>query len=50
VANDGVLEDVDQPASIRIIADDFLPGIAPRYNVIDSAPNSIRRRRGMSAG
>ena len=37
MANDCVLEAVDQPASIRIIADDFLPGIAPRHHVIISA-------------
>jgi hypothetical protein len=36
MGNDGVLEAVDQTASIRIIADDFLPGIASRQHVIIS--------------
>jgi hypothetical protein len=30
-----LLEPVDQPASIRIIADNVLPSIAPRRHVID---------------
>ncbi len=28
MADDGVLEPVKQPASVRIVADDFLPGVA----------------------
>ena len=37
MADDRLLEAVDQPASIRIIADNLLPGIAPRHHVIDGA-------------
>ena len=37
MANDGALEAVDQPAAVRIIADDLLPDVAPRHTVIDSA-------------
>ena len=35
LADDGLFEPVNQPASVRIIADDLLPGIAPRHHVID---------------
>jgi hypothetical protein len=31
VADGRLLETVDQPTSVRIIADDLLPGIAPRH-------------------
>jgi hypothetical protein len=31
VADGRLLETVDQPSSVRIIADDLLPGIAPRH-------------------
>jgi hypothetical protein len=37
MADDGLLESVDQPASVRIIANDLLPGIPPRHHVIDGA-------------
>ena len=35
VADDRLLETVDQPTSVGIIADDLLPGVAPRHHVID---------------
>jgi hypothetical protein len=35
MANDGELDSVDQPASIRIIADHYLLNIDPRHCVID---------------
>jgi hypothetical protein len=34
-ADDRLLETVDQPTSVGIIADDLLPGVAPRHHVID---------------
>ncbi len=37
MADDGVLEPVKQPASVRIIADDLPPGVAPRHHVINGA-------------
>jgi hypothetical protein len=37
MADDGLLESVDQPASVRIIANDLLAGIPPRHHVIDGA-------------
>jgi hypothetical protein len=37
VADHGSLESLDHPLSVRIIADDSLPGISPRHHVIDSA-------------
>ncbi len=37
MADDGLLESVDQSASVRIIADDLLAGIPPRHHVIDGA-------------
>jgi hypothetical protein len=35
IADDRVLEPFDQPASVRIVADDLLPGIAPSHHVIN---------------
>jgi hypothetical protein len=46
-AADRPLQSVEQSASIRIIADNPLPGVAPRYHVLNGARNSIRTRRGM---
>ncbi len=37
MADDGVLEPVKQPASVRIVADDLLPGVAPRHHVTNGA-------------
>ncbi len=37
LADDGVLEPVKQPASVCIIADDLLPGVAQRHHVINGA-------------
>ena len=37
VADDGALEGVDQAASVGIIADDLLPRVAPRHDVIAGA-------------
>jgi hypothetical protein len=37
MAADGLLASVDQPASVRIIANDLLAGILPRHHVIDRA-------------
>ncbi len=37
MAHDGVLEPFKQPASVRVIADDLLPGVAPRHHVINGA-------------
>ena len=37
VADDGAPEGVDQPASIRVMADDLLPRVAPRHDVRDGA-------------
>jgi hypothetical protein len=37
VADDSALEGGDQPASVRIIAHDLLPRVAPRHDVIDGA-------------
>ena len=37
MADDGLLKSVDQPASVRVIADDFLAGISPCHHVIDGA-------------
>jgi hypothetical protein len=34
VADDRLLEAGDQAASVRIIADDLLPGVGPRHHVI----------------
>jgi hypothetical protein len=36
-ARDSVFEAVDQPASVRIIADDLLAGIPPRRDAIEAA-------------
>ena len=33
--DDGLLEPVDQPASVAIVANDLLSGIPPRHHVID---------------
>ena len=35
--DDGLLESGDQPASVRVIANDLLAGIPPRHHVIDGA-------------
>jgi hypothetical protein len=35
VADHGMLESIDQPLPVRIIANDFLPTISPCQNVID---------------
>jgi hypothetical protein len=37
MADDGLLESVDQPASVRTIANALLAGISPRHHVIDGA-------------
>jgi hypothetical protein len=37
MSDDRLFEPINQPASVRIIADDFLPGIAPRHHVINAA-------------
>ena len=37
MSDDGLLESVDQSASVRIIADDLLAGIPPRHHMIDRA-------------
>ena len=37
MAHDGLLESVDQPTSVRIIAYDLLARISPRHHVIDGA-------------
>ena len=37
VADHGMLESLDQPPPVRIITDDFLPGVAPCHHVIDGA-------------
>ena len=37
MADDGLLESLDQPAPVRIIANDLLAGIAPRHHVINGA-------------
>jgi hypothetical protein len=37
VANREVIEAVDQPASVRITADEFLPRISQRRDLIDNA-------------
>jgi hypothetical protein len=37
MADDSVLQSVDQPASVRIIANELLPGITPRHHMIDGA-------------
>ena len=37
VADDRLLETVDQPTSVGIIADDLLPRISPYHHVIDGA-------------
>ena len=50
MANDAVLEAVGQLASVRIIADSFLAGIARHQHLIDMPSNSIRRRRGVWHG
>jgi hypothetical protein len=36
-AGDGVLQAVDQPAPVGIVADDLLPGVAPGPDVVDGA-------------
>jgi hypothetical protein len=38
MADDRLFEPINQPTSVRIIADDFLPGIARRHHVINRAP------------
>jgi hypothetical protein len=50
VANDRLLDAVDQPASIRVIADNLLPGVAPRLHVINAARKRIQSRRGVTRG
>ena len=52
VADDRLLEAGDQAASIRIIADNLLPGVAPCHHVIDGTlksdtakPTSLDARR-----
>src|SRR5262249_55036823 len=35
VADDGVFEAVDEPASVGVVAHDFLAGIAPRHDVVN---------------
>jgi hypothetical protein len=50
MSDDRLFEPINQPASVRIIADHLLPGFAPRYNVIDATSNSIRSRRYVSEG
>jgi len=35
VTDDGRLEPGDQPPSVRIIADNLLPGVAPRHHVVN---------------
>jgi hypothetical protein len=47
MADDGLLESVDRPASVRIIAIDLLAGIAPRHQVKDDANwrRKLSRRR-----
>jgi hypothetical protein len=37
MSDDGLLESVDQPASVRVIANDLLAAIPPRHNVINGA-------------
>jgi hypothetical protein len=37
VTDDRLLEAVDQPTSVRIVADDLLPGIAPRHHMVNGA-------------
>ena len=37
VPDDGLLESVDQPASVRVVANDLLAGIPPRHHVINGA-------------
>ncbi len=37
MAHDSRLEAGDQPASVRIIADDLPPGLAARHHVVDRA-------------
>jgi hypothetical protein len=35
MADDGLLESVDQPASVAIVANNLLAGMSPRHYVID---------------
>ena len=37
VADHGMLESFEQPPPVRIIADDFLPGISSCHHLIDGA-------------
>jgi hypothetical protein len=37
MSDDGSLESVDQPASVRVIANDLLPGIPSPHHVINGA-------------
>jgi hypothetical protein len=37
LADDRVLEAHDQPTSVRVIADNLLPSVAPSHHVIDRA-------------
>jgi hypothetical protein len=50
VADNRVLQSVDQPPSVRVIANDFLTAIAPHHHVVDGAlnldPQSPRHVRG----
>jgi hypothetical protein len=32
---DSVLQARDEPSSIRVVADDFLSGVAPRHDMVD---------------
>ena len=54
-ADNRALQPVNQPPSVRIIADDFLTAIAPRHYMIDGAfkldpqsPRHVRRLRAVS--
>ena len=38
VADDRLLETVYEPTSVRIVAGDLLPCVAPRHHVIDGTP------------
>jgi hypothetical protein len=49
MADRGAFEHLNQPTSVRIIADDLLPGIAPRHHLVNGAlefdTKSSRRAR-----
>ena len=46
VASDGLLEVVDQPAPIRVITDQILPGTGPRHHAMGGPSISIQSRHG----